>query len=90
MSLSKSVPPWCDPAWGQQLADNLNRKVLASAKARASGADWTEWRLGDRVFRVSPDQMQARELEPDRLLEDRRRRLRAEIRETGVGGPSSS
>ncbi len=50
---------------GQELVDNLNRNVLASIARRAPGADWTEWRLGDQIFRISPDGKQARELQPD-------------------------
>jgi hypothetical protein len=51
--------------WGQELVDNLNRNVLAEAKAMEPGADWSVWTLGERTFRVSPDRTQAREFGAD-------------------------
>ncbi|MGA9026569.1 MAG: hypothetical protein WB440_10975 [Steroidobacteraceae bacterium] len=54
-----------DKSIGQALVDNLNRNVLAKAKAMEPGADWSELRQGDRVFRLSPDGTQARQLGVD-------------------------
>ena len=51
--------------WGQELVNNLNRNVLAEARAMEPGAAWSAWTLGERTFRVSPDRKQARELGAD-------------------------
>ena len=51
--------------FGEALVSNLNRKVLAEAKANEPDSDWPTWVLGDRTFRVSPDGKEARELETD-------------------------
>ncbi len=65
VSLSQNHPDWADPAWGQQLADNLNRNVLASAIRRDPGPDWSFWTMGEKTFAVSPDRREARRLEAD-------------------------
>ena len=49
----------------QELLANLARNVLAEAKELEPGADWSAWTLGERIFRVSPDRKEARELQPD-------------------------
>ena len=64
--MSCVLPPATDPSpLGQALVDNLNRNVLESCRKQEPAAAWYPWKLGDRLFRMSPDGKQARELMPD-------------------------
>src|SRR5277367_5611050 len=48
---------------GSGIARNLNDNVLAEAKELDPGDDWPIYFLDDRIFRVSPNKREARELE---------------------------
>jgi hypothetical protein len=54
-----------DRTCGQAYARNLGDNVLAEAKELDPGVDWPIRVLEDRIFRISPDGQDARELEPD-------------------------
>jgi hypothetical protein len=52
---------WSDQL-GQSLADDLNRDIRRKADEMQPGPDWSTWMLGQRLFRLSPDQTKALEL----------------------------
>jgi len=47
--------------WGQELADNLNRNVMARVKERAPPHPWPVSFYDGRAFAVSPDSTDVRE-----------------------------